>query len=252
MKRILSNRPGIFLGILVLAGTGVCRAATIISVNFEGSPSSQVTGPAGVQPADHFTNITGASGSSLNLVDNSNAATTADLSFTGGFGYRENGTPGSQNGNLLKGFLASTGTITLSLSQIPFSSYDVYVYLAVDSGGRTANISNGTTTYTYQAITNPNNVFVGATNTTGGTTGGGGFTIGPAANYALFSGMTGASFTITNYRTSNSEFGPGQGIAGFQIVDASAVPEPSTWAMVLGGLGLLMILAARSRAKEIS
>jgi hypothetical protein len=55
----------------------------------------------------------------------------------------------------------------------------------------------------------------------------------PSADYAIFTGLTGSSETIT------SLVAGGGGIAGFQIV---AVPEPSTMALaVMGGFGVLLM-----------
>ena len=74
------------------------------------------------------------------------------------------------------------------------------------------------------------------------------------ANYALFSGYTATSTTATITMTELGSFGglgvfaaagtaggnEDIGMSGVQIVDLGAIPEPSTWAMMLGGLGMLL------------
>lgn len=54
-------------------------------------------------------------------------------------------------------------------------------------------------------------------------------------NYIEFTNLTGATQSISV--AADLQFGP-VGVNGFQI---NAIPEPSTWAMLLGGIGLLMV-----------
>ena len=75
------------------------------------------------------------------------------------------------------------------------------------------------------AISGANALFTQTTDTTGAN---------PTADYAIFSGLTGSSQTITSTGAGGSG-----GIAGFQII---AVPEPGTMALaVMGGFGVLMM-----------
>ena len=75
------------------------------------------------------------------------------------------------------------------------------------------------------------------------------------SNYVSFSGITATSASETITATELGTFSFGQwapqpnannyynsfGISGVQVIDnGPAVPEPSTWAMMLGGLGMLL------------
>ena len=134
---------------------------------------------------------------------------------------------GTYNKSIFDGY-ANTATMdTLSLSGISFSQYNIIVYLSSDVDGRVGTISDGPTTYDFSTVmrnqvnNDPNVTFIQTTDTTSAN---------PGANYAVFSGLTGASQTLT------LNIGGG-GIAGMQIV---AVPEPGTLALAaLGGMSLL-------------
>jgi PKD repeat protein len=108
------------------------------------------------------------------------------------------------------------GPEIFTISGIPYSSYDLYVYLSSDMVGRTGTITDGNsgTTYDFLTIGQPavsgiNAVLIQTTDTTGAN---------PAADYAVFYGLTGSSDTLT------LNIANGGGIAGFQIVAASVPP----------------------------
>jgi hypothetical protein len=63
-----------------------------------------------------------------------------------------------------------------------------------------------------------------------------------AANFVEFTGVTSNTGSLTLTGTGNAV-----AIMGFQIVDlgSAPVPEPSTWAMMLGGLGMLAFVVRR-------
>jgi len=184
-----------------------------------------------------------------NLFDNTGAATATSLSYNSYNGYHiQSGNPsqdadGTYNRDMLNGFLnAGPATWsppvtqnTISLTSIPYSLYDVYVYVSDDTAGRAALVSNGTLTYDLStmgsaAISGASASFIQSSDTSGAN---------PTADYVVFTGLSGSSQTIT---VSPGDTDPNDaawvGLAAFQIV---AVPEPGTFALVaLGGVGMMI------------
>jgi hypothetical protein len=165
-----------------------------------------------------------------NLTDNTGAPTTVAIAYNSYGDYSiQNSHPGvdgngTYNKELLNGYLNSgMGQIPaaseVSLTQIPFSYYNLYVYFSSDTAGRSGTVTDGTTTYSFSTIGSPSIAGVNAMLTRTTDTGTG----YPSANYALFSGISGSNKTIT---CSIPLFG---GIAGFQIVPQ---PDPLPGAVI--------------------
>lgn len=234
----------------VLLTASITLQAQIISWNLDDNGTLGGANVAGVAAAANWNNSWPAN-PTVNLMDNSGAATTLGLAY-GSFNtwHIQSSAPGqdadgSYNRNLLNGYLnsgpAAWGpSITnsyVSLSQIPYSVYDIYVYFSSDTAGRNGSVSDGSTTYYFStlgsaSISGANALFTQTTDTLG---------VNPGANYAIFAGLSGASQTLTlNMLSGNDQWG---GIAGFQVV---AVPEPGTMALAaMGGLGVLMFRRRR-------
>ena len=259
------------LGVAALSIAGVAghARANAISWNFDDYGTVNPGDFAGVVSVDNWSDSY-PSNPTTNLPDNTGAATTLDLALidpgVGGWainfahpGYDADGTA---NKEILNGYL-NGGPATwgpnppndgFTLTNIPYSNYSIYVYFSSDTAGRTAFITDGTvtqvgtgngdatqntfvpngaTTYDFSTIgpaetSGANALFVQTTDTSG---------LYPAADYAVFSGLTGASQTVTLQSLVNDGWG---GIAGFQVV---AVPEPMTLSTL--GLGALLLLNRR-------
>ncbi|HXC98409.1 MAG TPA: PEP-CTERM sorting domain-containing protein [Verrucomicrobiae bacterium] len=226
--------------ILTIAATSV--KAQIVSWNFDGygtiNGGSQYAGVVSAANWNDTYLIDGNSGNpENNLIDNSGNATTVGASFTDNsqYGYAiQFSTPaqdadGTYNKYLLNGYLnnGNGASVAISLSSIPYSSYNIVVYLSSDTAGRLGTVNVGGTTYDFSTmgpaeISGANASLIQSTDISGAD---------PSADYAIFSGLTGASQTIT---TTIPAYG---GIAGFQIV---ATPEPGTLALAaMGGIGIL-------------
>jgi hypothetical protein len=230
-----SNMKKFLLIAAVLTGASVAsNAQDIISWAYDNGNAIPATGTAGVLAATNW-NLTGAAGS-LSLSDNNGTASGTTLSLAGGFGDWGIGgvsgpdADGTYNKSVFDGYYNSLGS-TLTLGNIPFSIYNVFVYFSSDADGRTGTISDGTSTFSFSTImrnqvdNDPSVTFIQTTDTG---------TLYPGANYALFSGLTGGSQTFTIANTSD-----GMGFAGIQI---QAVPEPGVMALVgLGSLGFLLM-----------
>jgi hypothetical protein len=248
MKNTLISRISFAAILAVALGTlAVKTQAQVISWNFDVNGTVSGAGDsAGVVLANNWNN-SWPSNPTTGLIDNSGTATTLNLSYgPTAYAWSIQGShpgqdaDGSYNRELLNGYL-NDGPATwnppitssfVTLTSIPYAQYDIYVYFSSDAAGRTATVSDGATTYSLStvgaaSISGANAVFIQTTDTG---------TLYPTANYAVFSGLTGSSQTITESPLVNDAW---SGIAGFQIV---AVPEPGVMALAgIGGLGLLLM-----------
>ena len=238
------------LAFAVMLTVGLSLKAQVISWNFDGY--GDISGPsqqAGVVLSPYWNStylIDGNSGApENNLKDNTGTATTLGASFVDNsqYGYAiqfstpAQDTDGSYNKYLLNGYLnnGGSGNVVISLSSIPYAMYNIIVYLSSDTAGRTGTVNVGSTTYDFSTmgpaeISGADASLIQTTDTSGAN---------PSADYAIFSGLTGNSQTIT---TAIPNYG---GIAGFQIV---AVPEPTT--LALAGMGGLMLLRMRNHRNQ--
>jgi hypothetical protein len=239
----------------VLVGSKLA-SADVISWNYDnngtvGNPDGSYNGTnvAGVVPVvgwhnSWFTDPT------TNLSDDSGNPTTMDIAYHSFNSYSIGGHPGQDadttyNKELLNGYLnagpAAWGPpITYSdvvFSEIPYASYDIIVYFSADVAGREGDVTDLTTTFSFNTLgpvstSGSNALFVQTTDTAG--------TYLTAANYAVFSGLSGASQTVRVQMRDNDEWA---GIAGFQVVEF--VPEPSSFTL-LGLCGLMTVMRRKS------
>ena len=231
-----------FLGALPLQ-------AAVVSWNYDRFGTVSGSRTAGLLLVANWNN-TWPSNPTTDLIDDSGSTTTVDISYAS-FGTWTVNNPqanpgvdadGSYNRELLNGYLnsgpAAWGpSITNSnvvISQIPYAAYNIIVYFSSDTGGREGDVTDGSTTFSFNTLgassVNGSNAILTQTTDTSAT-------YSTSANYAVFSNLGGASQTITVQMRDNDEWG---GIAGFQIVQ---IPEPS--AALLGGLGLLALIRRR-------
>jgi MYXO-CTERM domain-containing protein len=230
--------------LLVGLATGV--QAQTISWNFDrnGTLPTDASSYAGVVSANYWNNSWPAD-PTVDLLANSGLPSTLDLSYgPTAYAWSIQGSHpgqdanGSFNRELLNGYLNAgyagwNPPVTasfISLSQIPYSQYDIYVYFSSDVADRPGFITDGTTTFYFNSIgpasvSGANALFAQTTETSNANH--------PQANYAVFSGLNGGSQNITLQMEVPDLWG---GIAGFQVV---AVPEPTSWAIGLLGFAAL-------------
>jgi PEP-CTERM motif len=235
IKKTMKNI--ITLALLVAGAAVTANAQSIISWKDNNGTTIPATGYAGVVSATNWNVNTG----SANLSYNDASLSGTTLSLAGGVGQWGIGGAvqdpnGSYNSALFSGYYNTGTSETLSLTGISYSLYNVIVYFSSDTDGRTGTISDGATTYSFSTDTrakvDAHSNFVFAQTTDTGLS-------HPSADYAVFSGLTGASETLTIANASG-----GMGIAGVQIV---AAPEPGT--MALAALGGASLLFWRRRSK---
>ncbi len=266
-KRLLAAAVAM-AALLTVAGTG--RAGVVsIGLNFTGGnggpfklDATPPGLPAGVVSQNNWNDLAGYSQSSPSAAfqDNTGAATTATATWSGTDLW---GTYGSSQSNanlqLLNGYVdthhqTSTAAI-VTVSNIPFATYEVIAYVNSDhlntaSDRAFGNValsgaSGGNATFYYTAVGPVSytsaqllagDEFIQATATSDVGTN------NPLADYAIFTGVTGSSFTLTNSAEGAVGSGNNTGLTGLQIVDTAAVPEPSTAALAaIGLLGLILI-----------
>ncbi len=225
------------MGLVAMLGLGGSAAqAAVISVNLRISEdhiitSEQTAGAPGVH-VDNWNNV--GSSAASNLIDSDGNGTTADYSLvnSGDYGYGGGWYSSFPNAGdsgdrrLLSQFRETTGEkiLRVSIAEIPYEAYDLYVYFG-GPGNRAGSVTaNGTTIHFITADTSL--TYAQATSTDSENP-------SEITNYAVFSGLTSESVFFDLLNTG----GANVGFAGFQIVP---VPEPTAMAlMALGGLSLL-------------
>jgi hypothetical protein len=246
----IACRSFVFVPLFVaLASTA---GAAIVGVNFTGGsfggspPISLVpTDFAGVIPSGNYNNIASANTSiPISLFDDSAIATPITLTISGAVGPYSTISgaginPQGADEKLNTGFLA--GNSTLTLTGIPYASYDIYVYALNDNESRVQATTVGGMTFYHDSPNAASRVDqnistdyiytrVTSTNSSAQTVN---------ANYVLFTGLSGSSQTISVNATGNGF------INGFQIAQ---VPEPAS-ALAVTASGLVMLGFSRSRRK---
>jgi hypothetical protein len=157
-----------------------------------------------------------------------NGSTGVGVTFDAGRGAYSSVPDGATPyGKLFNSFIYGTTQTTnpawspdtsVTLTGIPYSTYDVYVYFGSEVNGRIGTLASSAAGVTYSFTTQVNNGVPGGYLLTNDT--GSGF---PQANYAVFSGQSGATFDVTLTVGANQN---SMGIYGIQVVDASGAGGP--------------------------
>lgn len=253
------------------AGANAARAQSI-GIDWSGVPTDVDaysagtpigTNTAGVVPQSNWNDVTTDSGSVDGAITFFNDSTGAPVNglgvaWTGGTHYNYSGYNAYYNvvpfssvtdpnsvgdSDLISNFAYANAGASLTLTGIPYASYDVYVYLggnaaypAAYNGALIINLNGGAETASVQGETLANGSnWVQADNYTP-VTPGDYSTYGAAANYAAFDNLSGGDLTVG----CSGNDGWYEGITGIQIVNTAAVPEPETYATALCGFGMLL------------
>lgn len=226
--------------------------AATIGVNFGDSSSTLApSDSAGLVPQINWQNITTPSAAGVTLFENTDsntsAATSALLTFTGDLlpNVQTAAFVSGPDERLNNGYVASfSNPLTLSITGVPFASYDVIAYVFTFGSGRHYSATIGSTTLwgampatpTGAGYIDNNNstpfTYTSAVGSSAGTATAGG-------DYYRFSGLSGSSLTISMNTSDDLS-----GITALQIVQT---PEPARGLLLLGGCGALCLRRARGK-----
>lgn len=237
------------LAVAAVVAVAAPAFSAVVSWNQDANGTVSGANVAGLVPVSNWNN-SWPSNPTTDLIDDSGAATTLDIAIASFNTWSVVGShPGQDadttyNKELLNGYLNAGPAVwnppiiysEVAISEIPYASYDIIVYFSSDVAGREGDVTDGTTTYSFNSVGPPSvngaNALFAQTTDTGGS-------YLTAANYAVFSGLSGASQTIKVQMLENDEWA---GIAGFQVV---AVPEPASLGLLC--LSSLFAVALRRR-----
>lgn len=216
-----------------------------LGLNFGAEQSSLLpTDVAGAFPQANWNNLSGSNGTGVPLTDSTGTTITgAAVSYSSPNDFHAANDTSTPNRKLLNGYLDNHpgNTDTVTVSGIQYAKYDVYAYVGSGAGGRSGSVTIGGTTYDYNATGDPGGSFTQTTDTAGKY---------PNADYALFTGLTGSSFTLNQNIAGPNPYN--SGLFGLQVVEetpASAAPEPSQLAglgfAAFGALGLILKVRKR-------
>jgi hypothetical protein len=246
--------------VIAVAAAATSLQAQVISWNVDDNGTISGANVAGLAPAANWNDSWIENGNAISpygsptavngLMDNTGTRTSLNIAYQAWGFWSVGSAPGQDadttyNRNLLNGYLNAgpagwnppVTTSTITLTSVPYLQYDLYVYFSSDVAGRTGTISDGNITYDFSSVgpgeTGGANALFTQTTDTGA--------LYPTADYAIFSGETASSLTLTCSPLVSDAW---LGIAGFQIV---AVPEPGTLALAALG-GVMLVLGRRSKS----
>ena len=232
------------LGCAAVLLAGAVASADGIGINFIGGgpPSGaedlsvdNADGPAGVVPQSDWNNLPNASGAVGSVIDSNGIVLGAT-----GVSWTSNNTWSVGNGSttadhiLMNGYLDtnSTDPTTVTISNVPYALYDVYVYTDGDNtNDRIGSFDINGTAHLAQDVATFAGVYDDAT-------------ADGIGNYLLFEGLSGdtlAMATPVNFRAP---------LNGLQIVDRTPpVPEPTAALLYGAGMALVGTVVRRRQSR---
>ena len=212
-------------GILTLLAGSFAMGGSI-GVNFgSGRANADLASgsSAGVVGQVNWNNAAGNAGSLSGLSDDSGANSGAAVTWSADEQWSLGGTPADSNGTLLNGFISENNDGTdssINFTGIPYASYDLYVYMSHDRNTEDVDLTGPFGTFRLHEddtnISNPVIFQQQVASANPDTT--------QQGNYALFSGLSGASLSLILSPTGDLGSLERNAISGIQIVEAIVVP----------------------------
>lgn len=219
------------IGVSFNNANGEITGYGLSSIMYAGAPAVRQKNWNRTIPLEYGLNATEATVSSPSpgqLVDSAGNPTTMTMSFTADGAWSNDNEDQTTYGRLFGPFLyaeAANPDVTINLGNIPYATYDVYVYMGAALNGFTGTVSSGSTTYSYTTASNATSGGALGVNVYAETTDATGF---PLANYCVFRNVSGSTFSFKHTRgTING------GIFGFQVVESTVTPYQA-WALSNG------------------
>lgn len=213
---------------LAAFGVSFAHAENRLSVSFD----STVSGSTGAisTPAEGWVTGSGSSGTiTLKDYDGTNTVTSAaSLTYSASttWGY---GTSADGDMSLLARYLddSTSGTgATITVTNIPYATYDVYIYCATDTGSRAFTaVTVNDTSYTYSSGTVEGSAEWGASQSA---------SLVEGTNYLHVTGQNTSTLTIVGGLKTNTARG---GIAGIQIVNTGDAVTYGAYSRTLTSTG---------------
>lgn len=216
---------------LLIATTIQNADADGIGINFTGgSAFLQPTDEPGIVAGANWNNFSGDSQTNVALHDSAGLSLPTLLSYTStreSTGYGTTNTTNSATNQLYRGDITGNnvfGEVTVSLTNIPYAHYDAFVYASQAYTANTLSITDGVTTFYYRGDGQPLDGATSLTRTT--STDSNNPTVG-RANYQVFHGLSGSSFSVSTGGSINGIVS--NNIFGLQIVPTLySVPRPTS------------------------
>ena len=241
---------------LMLMFTAASHAAGIISVSYtlDGDTSgggflssTELAGAPGIR-ADNWNNLINGAPLDNTATDDDGTAIGGTFSVTANLVTPTNGIHADRNGaglindpEMFSGVFDVFTTASVTVTDVPYQWYDVYVYMRDDASTRGGSFTiGGKTIYLRGGVGNPASDGTGYVQSSDTTFGAG--TDIDQGNYVVFRLLSGSDFTLTANAVNAGDSVTRNKWPGFQIVQT--VPAP---AALPAGLALMGLLGLRRR-----
>ena len=179
---------------------------------------------AGVVTQTNWNNGSGASGSLSSLADDSGATSGASITWSTDEEWSAGNGPADDNGTLLNGWISSnSGNDSVNISSIPYSTYDLYIYLNHDRATEDVLIQESGNAFP-DFLAHENDTNINSAVTFSRQTESAASNPGSTGNYVQFEGLTSSNLNLVLSAGGSAGSADRGAITGIQIVEAVVTP----------------------------